>query len=164
MHALILKLISHALNATVTLLSPPQKAPHAGPQSNLITGAVNTSSRRQPTPEPPSTMPPCDWSICVDDPLTGEPRGLIFTSESLSEAQAVEQAQAVLTTFRILGSFIPSDDAKPNSTVGLYFFTYRLNHTQKLAAIWAHSSEDAVITLDNMASCGNLLCYCEPES
>ena len=108
--------------------------------------------------------PSCDWSIVVDDPVTGEPRGLIFTSECLSEQAALDQARAILTTCRLLGTYVKPADAQPDASTGLYFFTYHFNRVQKLAAIWAYSIQDAQNTLDNMAACGNLLCYCEPET
>ena len=105
----------------------------------------------------------CEWSIVVEDPHTGEPRGLIFTAESLSEVQALNQARSLLLTYRLLGSFIRPAHPERCETTGLYLFYYRQGTTTKLGSIWAHSVDDATNTLSHMATCGNLLCYCEPE-
>lgn len=160
MPALILKLLSHVLSATVTLLLPLKTASHDGQPSSQPHGAVTTPPQGKPNVM--TASPSCEWSIVCDDPISGEPRGLILSSEHLSESQALEQARNLLTTFRVLGTFFrPGGDNTASS--GLYLFTYRQAKTQRLGAIWAHSAEDAVNTLNHMASCGNLLCYCEPE-
>lgn len=155
-----LKLIWHVLSAAATLLLPPKTASHVGQPSSQPHGAVTTPA--QGKPKVMNTSPSCEWSIVCDDPISGEPRGLILSSEPLSESQALEQARNLLTTFRVLGTFFrPAGENSISS--GLYLFTYRQAKTQRLGAIWAHSAEDAANTLNHMASCGNLLCYCEPE-
>lgn len=163
MHALILKLTLHALNAIATLLNPLQKAPHASQQSSPPPGAVNTPPSRQPQSEPSSAMASCEWSLSCEDPITGEPRGLIFTAAPLTENEALAYARAILTTYRVFGTFFKHPDASPQCTEGLYLFSYTLGRIKKLATIWAHSKDDAINTLAHMASTGNLLCYCEPD-
>ena len=156
-----LKLISHALSAIATLLLPPKLESHAGPLFLQPLGAVTTPPSGNPrVMANPSS---CEWSIVVDDPLTGEPRGLIFTAEALTEVQALNQARSLLLTHRLLGSFIRPAHEERSQTTGLYLFYYREGTLNKLGSIWAHSLDDATNTLSHMAVCGNLLCYCEPE-
>lgn len=162
MHGLTLKLISHALNAIATLLAPQKMASHAGPPYLQPLGAVTTPQAKQPSHM--ANLPRCEWSIVVDDPITGEPRGLIFTSESLDEIQALNHARNLLLTYRVLGTFLKPAHPERSQTTGLYLFYYRQGTATKLGSIWAHSVEDATNTLSHMAFCGNLLCYCEPES
>lgn len=161
MPVLTLKLLVSAWSVIATLLRPTPKASHASQQPPQNPGAVNTP--RQPTHNPLS-MEACEWSIVVNDRLTGEPRGLVFFSEALSESEAIEHAMALLTSFRVTGLYIPPSDPSPSSTSGLYFFTWNLKRCQKLSVIWASSYRDAVDTLELMAESGNLLCYVEPES
>ena len=157
-----LKLIAHAWDAIATLLAPQKMASHVGQLSHQPLGAVITP----PSGKPKLMANPssCEWSIVVDDALTGEPRGLIFTSESLSEVQAQNQASNLLSTYRLLGSFIKPSHEERSPTTGLYLFYYRQGTATKLGSIWAHSLDDATNTLSHMAVCGNLLCYCEPDS
>ena len=164
MHALILKLISHGLNAVVMLLKPPKTNLDNGLKSSRPSGAVNTPPSRQPQTDGTSTMASCEWSLACEDPITGEPRGLVFTSAPLTEDEALAYARAILTTYRVLGTFFRHPQASPFSTEGLYLFSYTLGRIKKLASIWAHSKDDAINTLGHMALTGNLLCCCEPDS
>lgn len=161
MPAFTLKLIAHAWNAIATLLSPQKMASHAGLLSLQPLGAVTTPQSGKSSRMARKSS--CEWSIVVDDPITGEPRGLIFTSESLSENEALTQAQCLLLTYRVIGTFIKPAHAERSETTGLYLFYYHLANVKKLGTIWAHSLDDASNTLSHMAECGNLLCYCEPE-
>ena len=161
MRAFALKLISDALSAIATLLLPPKLESHSGRLFLQPLGAVTTPPSGNPrVMANPSS---CEWSIIVDDPVTGEPRGLIFTAEALSEVQALNQARSLLLTYRLLGSFLRPAHPERCETTGLYLFYYRQGTINKLGSIWAHSLDDAGNILSHMAVSGNLLCYCEPE-
>lgn len=164
MPALILKLIATVWSAIATHPRPTPKAPPAGRPSPQTPGAVISPPIRQPKNNTTTVQQACEWSIVVDDPLTGEPRGLVFHSEALSQAEALEYAQAILTTARLHGLFIAPYGAQHGTTTGLYLFTYHLGRCQKLGCIWATSLQDASDAMGNMAESGSLLCYVGPDS
>lgn len=157
-----LKLIVSAWSVIATLLRPTPKASHASQQPHQNPGAVNTA--RQPNDNAQTMEPACEWSIVVDDPLTGEPRGLVFFNDTLSETEAIEHASSILATARFPGLFIKPDASSPDSKEGLYLFTWYLKRCTKLGAIWASSLQDAADTMARMSERGNILCYVEPDS
>lgn len=95
------------------------------------------------------------WSIVAEHPATGEPYGIVMQDES-TFAEAEDIARSLLSTFRLLGTYIPTD--KPTNKAGHYLFMYRINPDSRLyiGTIWAVSQKDADLRLNILAEEGIL--------
>ena len=95
------------------------------------------------------------WSIVAEHPATGEPYGIVMQDES-TFAEAEDIARSLLTTCRLLGTYIPTD--APTNTRGHYLLSYRPHQDSRLhiATIWASSQKDAILRLNILAEEGIL--------
>ena len=95
------------------------------------------------------------WSIVAEHPATGEPFGLVITSEH-TFTEAEDLARQLLATFRLTGSYLPTRTT--DCLEGHYLFTYTTNTKPAwhLATIWAASAKDAELRLNILAAEGIL--------
>lgn len=95
------------------------------------------------------------WSIVAEHPATGEPYGIVMQDDS-TFAEAEDIARSLLTTCRLLGTYVPT--VKSTCTHGSYLFVYRTHPDSRLhlATIWALSHDDAVLRLTTLAEEGIL--------
>lgn len=96
------------------------------------------------------------WSIVGEHPATGEPFGIVMQDGTYSADAAEAMARALLATYRLLGTFLPT--GKRRSPEGCYLFTYRprTNGPLCLAHIWATCFNDAQLRLSILAEEGVL--------
>lgn len=96
------------------------------------------------------------WSIVANHPLTGDPFGMVFSDDStFPEAEHI--ARSLLASFNLTGSYIPTDPDQP--THGQYLLLYRIHPSPRprLATIWSHNLDDALLRLNILAADGILL-------
>ena len=96
------------------------------------------------------------WSIVGEHPATGEPFGIVMQDGTYSADAAESMARALLATYRLLGTFLPT--GKRRSREGCYLFTYRSPHdnTLRIGHIWATCFNDAQLRLSILAEEGVL--------
>ena len=96
------------------------------------------------------------WSIVANHPITGEPFGLVMNDDS-TFIEAEEIGLQLLATFELTGLYISTSDAHPKR--GHYLFCYLVSADDKprLASIWAHCYDDALLRLNTLAADGTLL-------
>lgn len=96
------------------------------------------------------------WSIVAEDPVTGEPFGLVLQHDADPEL-AEHIARNLLATFRLTGGYLPTNGIR--SLRGHYLFLYTVypEPIARMASIWATSFQDAENKLNILASDGTLL-------
>lgn len=96
------------------------------------------------------------WSIVANHPLSGDPFGLVVEDNS-TFAEAEHIARSLLGSFKLTGGFLPS--SADNPTHGQYLFLYYVHPDThcRLATIWAHNIDDALLRLNILAADGILL-------
>lgn len=96
------------------------------------------------------------WSIVADHPANGEPFGIVMEDGSHSPEEAETIARALLSTCRLLGSYLPTKTC--NTPEGCYLFAYRTEPSGplRLGHIWATSHNDAKLRLAILAEEGIL--------
>jgi len=96
------------------------------------------------------------WSIVANHPITGEPFGLVMNDDS-TFIEAEEIGLQLLATFELNGLYIPTSDAHPKRGHYLFCYLVAADDDQRLASIWAHCYDDALLRLNTLAADGTLL-------
>jgi hypothetical protein len=95
------------------------------------------------------------WSIVADHPIDREPFGLVFSDDS-TFAEAEHIARHLLSSFNLLGTYLPTNPDFP--AAGHYLLTYRVapETLPRLTTIWARDLDDAMLRLNILAADGIL--------